>query len=195
MIDARPMLAAFLLLAACDRPENERTAAMKTPSPAARPSAAATPPPAPIPEPVFTSLDRAACRLVEENREEGGYARFLCPGRGEYRLEVLEADAREDLVVLRPGGARRQLQLPSSIAAGAFSTLGRTVEWIGTDRLIVRYEIFETPEGTQPTSYLLVVDLAADPACVVAKVAPGPEQNVRARNIAEGTQPACLSAG
>lgn len=194
-IDPRWSFAALALLAACGRNE-EQPAAAPTPTSAVTPSpaAAAAPAPMPAPEPIFTSLERANCKQIEENRAEGGYARFRCPGRGDWQLEVIEADAREDLALIASNGSKRQLQLPSTIANGAFSTLGKTVEWIGEDRLVVRYEIFEAPEGTKPTSYLMVIDSAANPPCVIGKVAPGPQQNEQARAIAKQTpRPACIA--
>ncbi|SMF61519.1 hypothetical protein [Allosphingosinicella indica] len=194
-IDPRWSFAAFAMLAACGKAE-EQPAAPATPSPVATasPLADATPVPLPVPEPVFTSLDRTNCKQIEVNREEGGYVRFECPGRGDWKLEVIEADAREDLALVGPGGAKRQMQLPSTIAGGAFSTLGKTVEWIGTDRLIVRYEVYESPEGRTPTSYLLAIDSAAEPPCVIGKVPPGPQQNEQARAIAgQEPRPACIA--
>jgi len=188
-IDPRWAIAALAMLAACDR--------APAPQPKADAPAAPSPSPAPLPtpDPVFTSLGRSSCTLIEARREEAGYARFLCAGRGDHRLEVIEADAREDLAVRGPGEARQQLQLPSTIANGAFSTLGETVEWIGGNRLIVRYEIFD-PDGRTAAPHLLVVDLAADPICVTAKVPPATDQNARARRVAEAAiQPACINRG
>lgn len=151
---------------------------------------------APSPEPIFTSLRRSECQVLEENREEGAYARYLCPGRDERKLEVIEADAREDLAVRGADGRAASLRLPSTIAGGAFSTLGDTVEWIGPDRLVVRYGVYEQSDGQRPTSYLLVVDLAEATPCVLAKLPPGDGQNEEARARAEDpARGVCLNRG
>jgi hypothetical protein len=139
----------------------------------------------------YTSLDD--CTVVETAREEAGYSRSACPGLGGYALDYVVADARDNLVVIAPGREGQSLGLPS-LMGGAFSTIGRTIEWRGRmadgtlrpDALIVRYEAFEDPgRPERPTSYLLVVSLEGTP-CLAAKIPPMASQNEAARGAADG---------
>ena len=132
------------------------------------------------------------CTLTRSAPEEAGFFEHECPGEGGYRLRHVEADLRENLVVLAPGGGEHSLELPA-LAAGAFSSTGDTVEWRGESgadgfvpaALIVRQSAVEDPDPNIPeVSYLVVARLAPTP-CVVARVPPGPDQNVRAREAAD----------
>lgn len=144
----------------------------------------------------YSSLDLKGCQLIEKNEEEGGYYRHLCPGVAGYRLELVESDLRQDLAIVAPGAKRVALELPSSVGGGGFSQLGQTVEWRGpTDdwprTLIARFAVQQGAEPTVPDkSHLLVARLKPVP-CVVAVIDPGPDQNGKARAIADGTLPGC----
>lgn len=109
-----------------------------------------------------------------------------CPGPADWALRVTDSDARQNLIVAAPDGTRTSLDL-SRVGGGGFSSLGETAEWRGPagepftpDSLIVRYQVAEQPYPAPEVSYLLAVDLAPRP-CVVARVAPGPQQNAIAR--------------
>jgi hypothetical protein len=144
----------------------------------------------------YTSIDPASCRLIEQNVDEGGYSRHACDGPSGYKLEISESDLREDIVVIAPGGGRTELQLSSIVAKGAFNSLGKTAEWRGTEAkpsaLIVRLNVARGPEPTRPDISNLVVARLTGPACVVAVVPPGPDQNDSARRIADGPMPRCI---
>jgi hypothetical protein len=146
----------------------------------------------------FSSIDPASCRLLEENLEEGGWWRRLCKGAAGYQLELSESDLRQDIVVIAPGRRQGELGLSDIVAKGAFNGLGKTAEWRGADpakpeTLIVRLNVASGPEGNLPDiSRLVVVRLKAT-ACIVAIVPPGPDQNEKARAIADGTLPDCLA--
>lgn len=146
-----------------------------------------------LPTSQYTRIDK--CRTVELNEEEGGWSVQLCPGLAGYRLRVTEGDLRQNVVVLLPRGGERSLALSEATQSGGFSSLGSTVEWRGRGAgrgfrpaaLILRYSVVEDAEHPErPTSYLLTVSLANRRPCVTAKVAPGPNQNERARRIADG---------
>lgn len=138
----------------------------------------------------YTSL--ANCTLLRSAPEEGGFFEHECPGEGGYRLRHVEADLRENIVVLSPDGTEHGLGLPA-LANGAFSSTGDTVEWRGEAKsetfvpraLIVRQSAMEDPNPAVPeVSYLVVAKLGKEP-CVVARIAPGPDQNERARAAAD----------
>lgn len=139
------------------------------------------------------------CRPVETVPDEGGYARSACPGLGGYGLERVEADGRDNLLVVTPQGRKESLRLPSR-SAGGFSSLGDTVEWRGTlagggfrpQALILRHAVVEDalhPE--RRTSYLWAVSLAGVP-CPVGRIPPGEGQNEKAREMADGGEAGCL---
>lgn len=128
------------------------------------------------------------CELTRSEQEGVSYSVRRCTGLGSYALEVVDADGREDLAVLR-GTDRRQLGLPGLIDAG-FGTLGTRAEWrLPANRteplaLIVRYAVADLPaEPDQTTSFLVVVGL--ERRCVVGKVEPGADQNAEARRMAD----------
>ncbi|GHD20028.1 hypothetical protein ACFOEZ_12380 [Tianweitania populi] len=138
----------------------------------------------------YTNLKE--CRLVESQEDEGGYSLSSCAGHGGYKLDVVDADARENIFVITPKGQKQSLQLPSRMGGG-FSSLGDTIEWRGRveggtlhpTAMIARYRV-EDPSGPgRPTSYLLVISLPGKP-CLAAEIAPGPNQNERARAAADG---------
>lgn len=200
------------LLAGCDAapPEAQppRIAAGVAPAPDAAPQA--TPPPSTTAKPVagdaedpghYTGLAAADCKVIDIDEEAGG-STSVCPGMGGYRLRVLDGDARMSVDVISPAGTRHPLDL-WTIASGAFSSLGPRAEWrfAGKDgkptALILRFEAYEFPDQPERTrSYLLVARLAGKDTCLTAKIAPGPGQNVQAREAADrAASAACLQAG
>ena len=137
--------------------------------------------------------DLSTCKVVESQEDEGGFTRSSCMGLGGYTLEVFDDGARENIFVITPNGQKHSLQLPSRLGGG-FNTLGNTIEWRGSvegdtlrpSAMIVRAKVVEDPnQPERPTSYLLVVSLSGHP-CLVTKIAPGPNQNERARAAADG---------
>ena len=188
-------IAALALVGACDAeaPERDRAAPreaadVKDGAPDARPT--------PADSARYTSIDPAACRLIEQNIEEGGYSRHACDRPDGYRLEISDSDLRQDVVVIAPDGRRSELDLSSIVAKGAFNSLGKTAEWRGpatrSVALIVRLNVARGPEPTRPDISNLVVARLAAPACVVAVVPPGPGQNAAARRIADGRLADCV---
>ncbi len=123
-----------------------------------------------------------------------------CPGAGGFGVRIADSDARQTMTLVDPAGTQHRLAT-SRIGGGGFSAFGKTAEWRGDsvsaagggfdpDSLIVRYQVAEQPHPASETSYLLVVRLVRDP-CIVARIAPGPQQNDSARAAADDTG-ACL---
>ena len=166
-------------------------------SPAPEPTAASTPAaaaaPAAVPDPrVARRTSVKDCPVVESAPEEAGYVRTRCAGEGGFTVERVEADGRSNLVIMTPGGIEHSLGLPS-LMGGGIGTVGDQLEWRGTDKvgqfmpdaLVLRYEAQESPDPAGARSYLLAVRLDPANACVTAKVPPGPEQESRARALAD----------
>lgn len=138
----------------------------------------------------YTQL--SSCTLTQSVPEEAGFTEHECPGEGGYRLRLTESDLRQNVHVLAPAGGEHDLALPA-LADGTFSSVGGTIEWRGetaggafTPRaLILRQSAMEDPNpGVPEASYLVVARLIPSP-CVVARIAPGPNQNARARAAAD----------
>ena len=203
---------ASLLLAGCGAAtpdtQSAKSASGSAPGPAASPTATrsvaavANPPAGQTEEPGnYTGLAAADCKVIDIDEEAGG-STSLCPGMGGYRLRVLDGDARMSVDVVAPDGARHSLDL-WTIASGAFSSLGPRAEWRFTGSepvptaLILRFEAYEFPEQPERTkSYLLVAKLADSETCLIAKIPPGPGQNVKAREAADRVASSpCLQPG
>ncbi len=184
--------AVIALFAAACSPDQPRVAEEEgSASPAATEQAA---PPDPV---RYTSL--ANCTLVRSAPEEAGFFEHECAGEGGWRVRHVESDLRENLALIAPDGGEYDLGLVA-LAQGAFSSLGDTVEWRGSEEqgrfvprsLIVRQQVMEDPDPARAErSYLVAVRLAPSP-CVLARVIPGAMQNERAREVAD-RQKVCLS--
>ena len=117
-------------------------------------------------------------------------------------MRILAGDAREDVVVIPPAGKPEQsLDIPGVTRKGGFSSLKDVVEWRGTQAkgafkpsaMIMRFNVQENPDVPKDTSFLLAVRLDGAKPCVTALVAPGPEQNEKARQAADNPA-ACLKS-
>ena len=204
MIGRNAIGCGLLLLAGCS-PDAPTSAPANDQQPAAQNAPAPLPPvSAPSSKPAgrvssFTKLTEAVCRLVEENKDEGPYWRRNCPGHAGWRMEWSESDLRQDLTMIAPGGGTSELGLSSVVANGAFNSIGETIEWRGRDArtpvvMVLRMNVAAGPDGDRPDiSRLVVVRLTGTP-CAVAMIEPGPQQSQRARDIADGQLPACLTA-
>lgn len=147
-------------------------------------------------ESVYTDLMMEKCKTIEQTDDEGGSYRGECAGVGGYKLEVLEGDLRQSINVVAPNGKKFNLDLWTNVS-GAFSAVGERAEWrvtrsgkkITPTALIVRYNASENPEKPeQNTSYLVVVKITKNSACVTDVVKPTvTNQNVKARQLADSS--------
>jgi hypothetical protein len=143
----------------------------------------------------FTQLGDQACGPEKIVEETGDWDR-RCEGVDPYDLEWGSGDLREDLTVIE-GGTHTNLRIPTLVAGGAFAALGKTVEWRGQneqapDVMVVRVHVADA-EGKNDSGRLAVARLGKTP-CIVAIVPPGAGQSDRARAVADGKLPGCLSA-
>lgn len=187
----------FLLgLAACSPAEEERNSPVAAPSAQDLPASQARSI-APARVSVFTKLSMETCRILEENEEEGPYWLRRCPGHAKWQLDWSDSDLRQGLTLVSPDGREAELSLSDQVANGAFNSLGETIEWRGDsaanpDALIARMNVANGVEPRLPDiSRLVVVRLGKSP-CLIAVVEPGPNQNQRARDIADGPVTKCV---
>lgn len=144
-------------------------------------------------ESIYTGLSDKACKTIEQTDEEGGSYRGECKGVGGYKLELLEGDLRQSINVIAPNGTKSELDLWINVS-GAFSSLGDKAEWRVVKAgkkttpmaLIVRFNASENVEDSSKlTSYLVVVKITKNSACVTDVVKPMANQNVKARDLAD----------
>ena len=139
----------------------------------------------------------ARCRTIEES-DQGPYWRGSCPGHAGWRIEWSESDLRQGLTLIDEAGRKTDLDLSILVAKGAFNNLaGAPIEWRGPkakspDSLIVRMNVDNEEEGRPQASRLAVVRLSPTP-CVIGVVEPAPDQNLKAREIADSPTRECLT--
>jgi len=204
MSDLRIVAALALALCACDVGVEEANVAVSDNSVEPAQSASesqssnAVTPASPARTSTFTELDMAKCRLLEEEKEEGPYWLRRCPGHAGWQLDWSESDLRQGLSLIAPSRKETELRLSDLVAKGAFNSIAKTIEWRGAnaanpEALIFRMNVASGAEPQRPDiSRLGVVRLAGKP-CLVGIVEPGPGQNEKARNIADGPMAECVS--
>lgn len=147
-------------------------------------------------ESIYTDLKTEKCKEIELTDNEGGSYRGECAGVAGYKLEVLEGDLRQSINVVAPNRKKFELNFWTTVS-GAFSSVGEKAEWritrsgkkITPTALIVRYNVNENPERAElNTSYLVVVKITKNSACVTDVVAPTVKnQNAKARQLADAS--------
>jgi hypothetical protein len=144
-------------------------------------------------ESVYTNLSGKSCKTLEQSDEGTGWYRGECKGVGGYKLQVTEGDIRQSIDVVAPNKKRYELNLTGNVSP-AFSSVGEKAEWRVTRKgktiapvaLIVRYNASENSEKPeQNTSYLVVVKITKNSACVTDVVKPSVNANAEARVLAD----------
>lgn len=146
------------------------------------------------PESVYSGIAEKDCRTVESREKGDLWYRGECRGIEGYKLEVLDGDARMTLNVISPNGKKSELGFDANVSS-AFSALGEKAEWrvikegkrVKPLALIVRFEISEPDHPVDPgnKSYLVVIRIADDSACITDVVKPSKDQNAEARTLAD----------
>ncbi len=151
-------------------------------------------------ESIYTGLSDKDCQTVKSPDDDGedGF-RGMCKGIGGYKLELLEGDLRQTINVIAPNGTKSELDLWTAVSS-AFSSIGSKAEWrvtqtgktVKPQALIVRFNASENPDDSSKiTSYLVVVKIYGNSACISEVVKPSANQNEKARQAADnaGSQP------
>jgi hypothetical protein len=146
---------------------------------------------------VYTNLTGRQCKTLKSTSAEGGSYEGQCPGVAGYKLLVQEGDLRQNIVVITPNGKKQSLEL-WNVVGSSFSSLGEKAEWrmkgagakASPVALIVRYNVANPEDSTKKgTSWLAVVKIGSDASqiCVTESIAPGADQNVKARQAADNS--------
>jgi len=146
---------------------------------------------------VYTNLTGRQCKTLKSTSSEGGSYEGQCPGVSGYKLLVQEGDLRQNIVVITPSGKKQSLEL-WNVVGSSFSSLGEKAEWrmkgagakASPVALIVRYNVANPEDSTKKgTSWLAVVRISSDASqiCVTESIAPGADQNVKARQAADSS--------
>lgn len=146
---------------------------------------------------IYTSTSERACKEKKSQPDEGSDYIGICPGVGGYKLELIEGDLRQTLIVITPAKRRHPLDFTHFYAA--FSAIGEKVEWRlkrGVPvALIARYNVADPEDSEKRTSYLMVVKITKSSSCVTDVVPPGAKQNEMARKLADASSvKACKTA-
>jgi hypothetical protein len=146
---------------------------------------------------VYTNLTGRQCKTLKSTSSEGGSYEGQCPGVAGYKLLVQEGDLRQNIVVITPSGKKQSLEL-WNVVGSSFSSLGEKAEWrlkgggakASPAALIVRYNVANPEDSTKKgTSWLAVVRISSEASqiCVTESIAPGVDQNVKARAAADNS--------
>ena len=131
---------------------------------------------------IYTNLAANYCRTIEE---EGDYYLGVCSGIAGYKLEVSAVDLRESITIIFPSGERQGLDF-LRISAG-FSSLGTKAEWRmkGTVPIALIIRFNAQVDYDKIISYLIVIKLAKNSACIINIVNPSKTQNQQAQQLAD----------
>jgi len=145
---------------------------------------------------VYTNLTGRQCKTLKSTSSEGGSYEGQCPGVAGYKLLVQEGDLRQNIIVITPRGEKQSLEL-WNVVGSSFSSLGEKAEWrmkgagakASPVGLIVRYHVANPEDSTKGTSWLAVVRIssATSQICVTESIAPGADQNLKARAAADNS--------
>jgi hypothetical protein len=140
---------------------------------------------------VYTDLRGKTCRTIERDDEAAGYLLEQCSGTAGYKLQVMSGDDRQNIIVVKPDGSKHELNF-GQIGGGGFSNVGAKAEWRVKRRqgklfpvaLIVRFDVVTGGDG-KSVSYLTVTKITPQKICLIDPIAPGPNANEKARQLAD----------
>lgn len=142
---------------------------------------------------IYTGTQTKDCKTIEQSDEGAGYYRGECPGVGGYKLELIEGDIRQTINMIAPNGTKSELDFWSTVSSG-FSAVGEKAEWRVTRNgskitpfaLIIRYNA-QNAATEKNESFLVVVKIEGNSACITEIIKPTANQNVKARQAADAS--------
>jgi hypothetical protein len=139
----------------------------------------------------YTKVNHRSCN-VSQSENDGYSSVSICPEYADIKVELRESDIRQDISLIRQG-KRYDLQFIYKVS-GASSFFGPNIEWRflkgNADypvAMISRYiAADEYVDGIQKNvSYLVVTKISENSICIVGKVYPSKDQNIKARKMAD----------
>ncbi|MDX6695594.1 MAG: hypothetical protein QOF02_3197 [Blastocatellia bacterium] len=142
---------------------------------------------------VYTDFSGKSCKTIEKDEAAAGYLLEECRGIAGYKLQVASQDLRQGITVIKPDGSKHDLDM-GLIGGGGFSGLGPRVEWrvkrqqgkLVPIAIIVRFNV-NVGGAEKDTSYLTVTKLTPQKICLIDTIAPGPNANEKARQLADNS--------
>ncbi|MDX6385721.1 MAG: hypothetical protein QOK48_3294 [Blastocatellia bacterium] len=139
---------------------------------------------------IYSDFEGKGCGASKTTGEIS--AERTCAGIEGYKLLILTDDDRDSITVITPNGKQHPLDFWDKISKGAFNALGQKAEWrvdskSGKDvpiALIVRVDV---QSEEKKTSYLAVSKITDQKICVTDRIAPGADQNEKARVAADAS--------
>jgi hypothetical protein len=135
----------------------------------------------------YTTTNAKTCRTIKSTFEGTGSYEGECRGMGGYRIRLIEGDIRQTMDIITPRKKRFELRFWNLYSS--FSSIGDKLEWrILNGRpvaMIARYNVADPENSEKNTSYLLVSRIGQTVSCVTDVVLPGPDQNAKARLLAD----------
>ena len=140
---------------------------------------------------VYTKSDDKSCKIIQ-SYNHGNSSVSACPGYAGIKVEISENDIRQDMILIR-NGKRYDLHFMDKISR-AFSFFAPTIEWRFEKgkpnkpvAMISRYVAADKyVNGLQKdVSYHVVTKITDAQICIVGKVYPGKDQNIKAREMAD----------
>ena len=136
----------------------------------------------------YSGLDVDSCVLLQENAEMA-WSLSECPAFAGYRVLLEDSDGRQSLCLVEPSGRPHDLDFASTVTE-AFNTLGAKLEWrfdhgphgMSPYGLIVR--VNTQGDDDRVRSFLAVVRIG-EQVCVVDRLEPEVDQNIKARIVAD----------
>lgn len=151
-------------------------------------------------ESIYTDFTEKNCKELKSDPDNGILYRGECRGIGGYKLIFYESEHHQMLNLIAPNGDEIELKMQISAAP---TSLGRKAEWrvrregkkIIPIALVIRMNVFDDPEISEKAkSYLTVIKITKESACVTATVEPAiKNQNLKARQLADvSAEKACI---
>src|SRR5437899_1710340 len=136
---------------------------------------------------IYTNTKTNACLKISSNPNEAGSYEGECNGVGGYKVRLLEGDIRQTINIITP--SRKKFELDFWGFYGGFSSIGEKIEWrtkAGVPvALISRFNVAGSDDTQKSKSYLMVSKIGPRMSCVTDVVEAGPDQNVKARALAD----------
>ena len=139
----------------------------------------------------YTKVDDKSCKIIK-SYNYGNSTVSDCPRYAGIKVQIIENDIRQDMTLIR-NGKHYNLHFMDKISR-AFSFFAPTIEWRFKKgkpgkpiAMISRYVVADKYINgrKENVSYMVVTKITDAEICIVGKVYPGKDQNIKAREMAD----------